>query len=186
MRNSFFVSLVATIVLLLPQTYAQDNNKTTMTATKKADRVSTFRTVSATLADLTTTIEYSAPAVKGRTIWGELVPYGKVWRTGANEATTIEFNRDVFINGVRVRAGKYALFSIPDADKWVFILNTVPDQWGAFKYDESKDALRFSVTPQNAPAFSERLTFETKAIEADKTILVSLIWENKMLSWEVK
>jgi hypothetical protein len=165
---------------------AQQTSKTAMTASRTADRVSPPKSVTASQADLKLSIEYSSPGVKGRSIWGELVPYGKVWRTGANEASTIEFSRDVLIDGKRVRAGKYALFSIPGEQEWTIILNTNPDQWGAFKYDETKDALRFSVKPQKAPQFNERLTFEAKGDDKTGLITVAFLWENLMLNWEVK
>src|SRR4029077_5149846 len=75
-------------------------------------------------------IEYHSPGVKGRTIWGNLVPYDSVWRTGANEATTIDFSTNVIIGGTKVKAGKYALFTIPGKDTWTIIINSEADQWG--------------------------------------------------------
>jgi hypothetical protein len=176
----------AALLVLSSAVVAQDAKKSSMTATRRSERVSPLKTVSASLADLQMSIEYSSPAVKGRTIWGELVPYGKIWRTGANEATTIEFNRDVLVNGNRLRAGKYALFTIPGEQEWTVMLNTAPDQWGAFKYDEAKDALRFTVKPEKASSFNERLTFEVKNDEQKKAITVTLLWENLTISWEVK
>ena len=87
-------------------------------------------------------IDYSAPSVREREIWGELVPYDKVWRTGANEATTVEFDKPVIIDGSELPAGKYALFTIPSMDKWTIIFNSNPNQWGAYKYDPSLDVLK--------------------------------------------
>jgi len=94
------------------------------------------------------TIEYHRPSVRGREIWGGLVPYGQVWRLGANEATTITFSAPVKVEGKDVPAGTYALFAIPGKDKWTFIVNKNAKQWGAFKYQQSEDLLRFDISPQ--------------------------------------
>ncbi len=105
------------------------------------------------------TIAYGSPAVKGRTIWGELVPYDKVWRAGANDATTFETSKEIQVEGKTLPAGKYAFFTIPGKDKWTVIFNKEAKQWGAFKYDESKDALRVEVTPRKAASFNEQLSY---------------------------
>ncbi|MEO5907456.1 MAG: DUF2911 domain-containing protein [Saprospiraceae bacterium] len=122
-------------------------------------------------------IYYSAPAVKGRQVWGSLVPYGKVWRTGANEATVLEVDKAVQLNGHTLLPGKYALFSIPGETEWTFMLNSEWDQWGAFKYDKSKDVLTFTAIPEESPVFNERLRFDIQ----DKQ--VSLYWENKKVGF---
>ena len=117
-------------------------------------------------------IYYSTPAVKGRLIWGGLVPYGKIWRTGANEATVFESDKDINFNGHTLPAGKYALFTIPGEKEWTLVFNSVWDQWGAFKYDKTKDALRVSGTPVKSPEFNERMRIQ---IENNQIILY---WEN--------
>jgi Protein of unknown function (DUF2911) len=114
----------------------------------KLPRISQKATVSQTVGLTEFTVTYSRPGVKGRTIWGGLVPYDQVWRTGANEATTFDVTRDVTINGENLAAGKYALFTIPGKDDWTIIFNKQADQWGAFKYDAKADALRLKVKPQ--------------------------------------
>lgn len=96
------------------------------------------------------TITYSRPGVKNRTIWGELVPYDKVWRTGANEATTISFSTDVKVEGQNLPAGTYALFTIPGKTEWTILFNKTSDQWGAFDYKQDQDALRVKVKPTEA------------------------------------
>lgn len=111
------------------------------------------------IGNATVKIRYSSPSVKGRVIWGELVPYGEVWRAGANEATTFTTDKDLMIEGKTLHAGRYALFMIPTKDSWTVIFNTVPDQWGAYKYDQSKDALRVSVKP-NANPMQESLVYK--------------------------
>lgn len=103
-------------------------------------------------------VEYSSPAVKGRKVWGGLVPFGELWRTGANQATKITFGKDVSIDGKTVPAGTYALFSIPTKDSWTIILNKNPNQGGTGSYKQDLDQLRFSVKPVAAP-LRERLTF---------------------------
>ncbi|MBK9103119.1 MAG: DUF2911 domain-containing protein [Saprospiraceae bacterium] len=138
----------------------------------KSTRPSPPVQISDSLLDARVTISYSAPSVKGRTIWGDLVPYGKVWRTGANEATTFETDKDIILQGQKLPAGKYALFTIPGKEEWTWIFNTVWDQWGAFKYDATKDVLRITSTPQASPVFNEQLRFE---ITGDH---IQLHWEN--------
>lgn len=156
-----------------------------MSAATKDERPSPPKTTKGTVGNLTITIDYSQPGVKGRKIFGDLVPYGKIWRAGANEATTIEVSRDSKVGGSFIKAGKYALFAIPGEEEWTIIINNVPDQWGAYKYDESKDALRFKVKPQKTEALQERMEF---FIESDKTGngTVTLAWENTKVSWEMR
>jgi hypothetical protein len=105
-------------------------------------------------------ITYGRPKVKGRVIWGNLVPYGQVWRAGADEATTITFSKDVKVEGKAVPAGTYALFFIPDKDKWTLILNKVAKQWGAFRYAEGEDLMRADVKPTMSDTAEEQLTYE--------------------------
>ncbi len=93
------------------------------------------------------TVEYSRPAVKGRKIFGDLVPFDKVWRTGANKITTIKFDNDVMINGQKIAAGSYGWYTIPGKSQWTIILNSDDKQWGAYAYDQKKDVRRFTVTP---------------------------------------
>ena len=140
--------------------------------TDKSTRPSPPVELKDTLQDASVSIKYSAPSVKGRAIWGDLVPYGKVWRTGANEATTFETDKDLMLQGQKLPAGKYALFTIPGKEEWTWIFNTVWDQWGAFKYDAAKDVLRITSVPQASPVFHEQLRFE---IEGDH---VNLYWDN--------
>ncbi len=91
---------------------------------------------------------YSRPQKNGRTIFGELLEYGKVWRLGANEATEIEFYQNVKIGGTKVKKGRYTMYCIPYTDKWTLIINKENDTWGSFKYDQKKDLLRVDVPVQ--------------------------------------
>ncbi|MBT8218284.1 MAG: DUF2911 domain-containing protein [Bacteroidia bacterium] len=106
-------------------------------------------------------IDYSQPEVKGRTTWGgELVPFEKIWRTGANEATWLETSGELIFNGGILPAGKYSVFTIPHEDNsCTVIFNSVWDQWGPYQYDKSKDVLRISATKQKSEENFERMTF---------------------------
>ena len=118
-------------------------------------------------------VNYSSPGVKGRKIFGGLETYGKVWRAGANEATTVDFSKAVTVEGKTLPAGKYGFFVIPaESGQWTVIFNKVSNQWGAYKYDEKQDALRVMVTPRKTAAVTERLAYEVMP-----TGLV-LRWEN--------
>lgn len=121
-------------------------------------------------------IEYCRPRTKGRKIFGELIPYGKVWRTGANEATIISFPHDLLIGGKEISAGKYALFTIPDKDNWTMILNSEWDQWGAYHYHADKDVLRIKVKSEQT-AYTDLLTISFSEVDKSKGTL-SLQWEN--------
>ena len=108
-------------------------------------RVSPKATVSQTVGLTDVTITYCRPSVRGRTIWGGLVPYDEVWRTGANEATTITFTDDVTIDGNKLPAGTYGLFTVPGKDEWTVVFNKGAKQWGAYEYKQDQDALRIKV-----------------------------------------
>jgi Protein of unknown function (DUF2911) len=130
------------------------------------------------------TITYSRPGVKGRPIWGALVPYDQVWRTGANEATVISFSDDVTINGQALPKGTYSLHSIPGKDSsWTLIFNKVADQWGSYSYDATKDALRVPTKAEKAAA-TEWLTFEVTSLTTDKATVV-VRWENLAVPFTV-
>ncbi len=143
-------------------------------------RVSPKAAVSYTIGLTKVTVTYGAPAVKGRVIWGSLVPYNEVWRAGANEATTVEFSTDVNIEGQMLKAGKYALFFIPGEKEWTVILNRKWDQWGAYDYDETEDAVRFTVEPKMNEAMQERLTYSLHDMKPDMGY-IKLGWEKMRL-----
>lgn len=106
------------------------------------------------------TINYSSPAVKGRKIWGGLEAYDKVWRAGANDATTFETDKDIKVEGKALPAGKYSFFLIPrESGTWTAIFNKEPKQWGAYKYQEAKDALRVDVKVKPLKETQERLVY---------------------------
>lgn len=147
----------------------------------KSKRPSPPAVVKETLNSGTTvTIDYSQPSVKGRTIGKEIAPFGKVWRTGANEATTFEVNRPVKVNGKPLAVGKYALHSIPGEQEWTIIFNKKWQKSGT-DYNIAEDALRIKVKPVKAAAFSEKMTFTV-----DKSGKVALIWGDVLVPFTVK
>jgi hypothetical protein len=125
-------------------------------------------------------IVYCQPSARGRKIMGGLVPYGEVWRTGANEATTIEFDKAVKIEGKDLPAGKYALFTIPGENEWTIIFNKGTKQWGAYNYKKDEDVLRVNVKPAKSSKFVETFTITP---EKDQ---VKLEWENTAVAFKVK
>jgi hypothetical protein len=138
-------------------------------------RPSPKATVSQTVGLTDVTIAYCRPGVKGRVIWGGLVPYDQVWRTGANEATTITFSDDVTVEGTKLPAGTYGLFTIPGKDEWTVIFNKGAKQWGAYEYKDAEDVLRIKVKP-HAADFHELLTFVFPTVAADSAT-VAIVWE---------
>lgn len=125
-------------------------------------------------------VNYSSPGKKGRTVWGELVPYGKLWRTGANAATTLETSGELTIGGATVPAGKYSVFSIPDKDQWTLILNKNADQSNVGDYDQALDVVRVLVKPE-AGAARERMTF-LFSDTTDTTTRLDLEWDGLRVS----
>jgi len=129
------------------------------------------------------TVTYSSPGVKGRPIWGALVPYGELWRTGANAATQLEATKDFSIGGTKVPAGTYALYTIPGQTTWTVILNKNPKAGGTRGYDEKNDVARLTVTPAQIPA-RERLTFLFAETTDDATRL-DLEWDTLRVSMPI-
>jgi len=132
------------------------------------------------IGNATIIINYGSPSVKGRAIWGELVPYGKVWRTGANKATTFETDADITVEGQPLKKGKYALFTIPEKNEWVIIFNKTTDQWGSFNYKQDDDVLRVKSKPSSSNETVEALKFEVGKNA------VTMKWEKLSVSFGVK
>ena len=129
------------------------------------------------------TITYHRPLVKGRKIWGDVVPYDQVWRAGANENTTIEFTDPVRIEGQPLAAGLYGLHMIPNADSWIVIFSKNATSWGSFSYDKAEDALRVTVKPTEAE-HQEALIYQLDPVTADSTAVV-LKWERLAVAFKV-
>lgn len=134
----------------------------------------------ATLDGVDIIVNYGSPAMKGRAIWGGLVPMGEVWRTGANEATRLTVAAPVTINGKNLEAGTYGVFTIPRAGQWEFIVNTTADQWGAYEYDPAKDVLRTTATPVRVEQPVENFDF---IVENGQLMMV---WEHLRVPVSVK
>jgi hypothetical protein len=132
----------------------------------------------------TITIEYNRPSVKGRKIWGDIVPYNKIWRTGANQATTITFSDDVWLNGNAIKAGKYALYTIPTKDEWTILLNKNAESWGIENYKEEDNVLAFKVKPLK-DEFDETFKLEIANIEKTKADIF-IEWEKVAIAIEVR
>ena len=151
----------------------------------KSKRPSPPATATGTVNGATITIDYSSPGVKGRKIWGGLVPYDKVWRAGANEATLFTTSKDILVEGKKLPAGKYSLYAIPGEKDWVIIFNSKTGQWG-IKNDGStteepaNDVLRVTVKPQKSSAFNERMKFVVDGKG------FALEWENLRVPVSVK
>ena len=144
-KRNFILSLAAVLVASL--SFAQE-------------KASPARVAKGVAGGSAITINYSSPAVKGRVIWGDLVPLGQVWRAGANEATRFTTEKDILIEGKRLPAGTYSFFIIPNEYQSTFVFNKVADQWGAFNYDAEQDQLRVNVYGGQGSNFEERLVYE--------------------------
>ena len=130
-------------------------------------------------------VDYARPGTKGREVFGKLIPYGEIWRTGASDCSTISFNDEVTIGGKKIAKGKYSLFSIPNVEQWTIIINTDTTLHGASGYDEKKDVHRFTVKPERSARFYETFTIELSDIVKDNGMLY-LIWENTMVKFEIQ
>ena len=122
------------------------------------------------------TVDYGRPSVRGRKIFGELVPYGKMWRLGANQATSITFYQPVKFGGLPVKKGDYAIFVTPEAHQWTVVLNYDSNAWGAYSYDPNENAIEFTVPVTQTKELQESLEFSFEAISNDKVNLV-IRWE---------
>lgn len=165
--------LILTINIIFNNIFAQE-------LPRLSPKASVMQTIGLTEVKIT----YSSPAVRNRTIWGDLVPYGKVWRTGANEATMISFQDNVAINDQELAAGTYALFTIPGENEWTVIFNKAANQWGAFNYDENEDALRVTVLPHFTDEKKERLGFRINNV-TESSAEVKLSWEKIVVPFSI-
>ena len=165
-RSVFCTALLALMFLLFTEARAQEPVK---------PRPSPLEVVTMKWEDTYVKITYSRPHKKGRKIFGELVPYGKIWRTGANEATELTTTKDIKLAGNEIPAGTYTLFTIPQKDKWTIILNSDLGQWGAYRYDESKDVIRFDVPTKQLSATYEPFTIEFEQTASE--VVLKMMWD---------
>ncbi len=153
---------------------------TFFSAIAQEKRVSPAAVAEGTIDGAKIVINYSAPSAKGRKMLGGIEKFGAVWRTGANEATTFEVDKDVKIEGKDLPKGKYELFTIPGETEWVIIIQKFGKQWGAYSYKDSNDVLRATVKAGKTDAFVETFTI---SVEKDKVVLK---WENTLVAFKVK
>ena len=151
----------------------------------KSKRPSPPATATGKVMGATITINYSSPGVKGRKIWGGLVPYNEVWRAGANEATLFETDKNIKVEGKSLPAGKYSLYAIPGEKGWTIIFNSATGQWGinndgSTTEDPAKDALRVTVTPKKSASFNEKLMYKVDSKG------FALLWENLEVPVSIK
>ncbi len=164
MKNNFKIYLLALATVFSTVAFAQKSPRA------KADGKSGAASIS---------IDYSQPSAKGRKIMGELVPYGEVWRTGADKSTSITLSASAKIEGQDLPAGTYALFTIPGETEWTIIFNKTI-AWGHYSYKQADDVLRVKVKPTKAASFIEVFTI---AVEGDQVVLK---WENTQVAFKVK
>ena len=158
----------------------QNHNMKVVTSTSKT--LSPKKYAMEIVGDAHIHIEYSAPSVRGRIIYGGLLAYGEVWQSGAHNATWIETNKDIIINENLLKAGKYGFFTIPNKDKWTIIFNENWNQHGKDDYNESEDVLRFDVTPKISEEITEQLIYKVEKIN-DQEGSISLSWEKILVKF---
>jgi hypothetical protein len=199
-QKKLFTLAAAALLVALSASAARAQLRTP----RPSQKASVMQTVGVT--DIT--ITYSRPGVKGRTIWGDppagaaataatlddartrakdavIVPYGHVWRAGANEATQFAVTDDVLINGQPLKAGTYSLHAIPGKNEWTIIFNSDAGQWGSFSYDEKKDVLRVQVKPQTAPDTQEWLLYTFDPV-GETSARVNIRWEKIVVPFTVE
>lgn len=200
-RRFFPRALAALVVLACACVAASAQSVRLPRPSQKASVMQTFG-----VTDLT--ITYSRPGVKGRKIWGDppagaaagtatlddararpkdavIVPYGHVWRTGANEATTFTVTDDVLVNGQPLKAGTYSLHTIPGPAEWTIIFNSDPGQWGSFSYDEKKDVLRVKAKPETTADSQEWLAYQIDPV-GESSARVNIRWEKIVVPFTVE
>jgi len=151
MKKTQFVMLLFVLGAIMTSEMAYAQKSPPATATGK-------------VGGATISIAYSGPSVRGRKIWGDLVPYGKAWRAGANEATTFTTDKDITVEGKSLKAGKYSVFVVANEKEWEFIFNSETGQWGIKKggdanFDPAKNAITFKVKPAKSASMTEQLTY---------------------------
>lgn len=174
----FLKNILLIVAVLFALGYLGFNYMKSQTKKASPEEVNTY-----TVNDLSITVDYSRPSKKGRVIFGELVPYGKVWRTGANEATELTVTKDILINGQELKAGTYALFTIPNPASWTIILNKDLGLWGAYNYNPMQDALRFDVPVANSVAVYEAFTIQIDP--SNNQVEISLNWDKTRVAFSV-
>ena len=184
MRSTFRFLLSISLGLAFCIGSAQAQFKNGSQATElNLPRISQHGVTAQTIGISTVTIEYSRPLAGTREVWGKTVPYGKVWRAGANENSTIAFSDDVAIEGKPLAAGTYGLHMIPDKDQWTIVFSKNSTSWGSFSYDEKEDALRVTVKPATDQNF-DTLTYTFDDVKPDSAV-ATMRWEKIAVPFRV-
>lgn len=169
--------IILFLLVTVGTTYAQDNEYPYPSLSPKGH-------ITQVVGHTTVEIEYERPSVRKRMIFGELVPWGKVWRTGAGSCTKVSFDRDVIVGGQKVAVGKYSMFSIPNPSEWIIILNRDTTLYGSYDYDNQKDVARFVAIPTATSRFYETLNFDIEILPNDARIYLS--WADVQVSFAVE
>lgn len=183
MKHQLLLGALSALVVPL---FAVDSHAATSQATKlEFPQASPPATVKQRVGLTDVEIEYSRPGVKGRKVFGGLVPFGEMWRTGANTATKITFSTDVNFGGTAVSAGSYALFTIPTASSWTVILNKSAGAWGSYSYDEKNDVVRVTAKPVALPELVETMTINLMNVRDEKAV-IAIEWEKTRVPIEIE
>jgi hypothetical protein len=188
MKNVFYLVILSLLIVACKdkkQNQSVDqhqNHKMEESTSNSKKTLSPHKYAMAMIGDAHIHIDYSAPSVRGRIIFGGLLAYGEVWQSGAHNATWIETNKDILINENLLKAGKYGFFTIPTKDKWTIILNKNWNQHGKDDYNVDDDVLRFDVTPEISEQITEQLTYQVEKLN-NKEGIISLSWEKVSLSF---
>ena len=182
MRKGHFFTLL--LIVLLVASLAQSQTATGETLMLSLPRASQHATVIQRIGITDITINYHRPLANGRQIWGKVVPYGKVWRAGANENTTITFTDPVNIEGQPLEKGTYGLHMIPGQDQWTVIFSKNSSSWGSFTYQQEEDALRVNVKPQVAE-LHDALAYDFDDVKPDSAV-VTMRWDKVAVPFKVK
>ena len=188
MKNVFYLAILSLLIVACKdkkQNQSVDqhqNHKMEESTSNSKKTLSPHKYAMAMIGDAHIHIDYSAPSVRGRIIFGGLLAYGEVWQSGAHNATWIETNRDILINENLLKAGKYGFFTIPTKDKWTIILNKNWNQHGKDDYNVDDDVLRFDVTPEISEQITEQLTYQVEKLN-NKEGVISLSWEKVSVSF---
>jgi hypothetical protein len=188
MKNVFYLAILSLLIVACKdkkQNQSVDqhqNHKMEESTSSSKKTLSPHKYAMAMIGDAHIHIDYSAPSVRGRIIFGGLLAYGEVWQSGAHNATWIETNKDILINENLLKAGKYGFFTIPTKDKWTIILNKNWNQHGKDDYNVDDDVLRFDVTPEISEQITEQLTYQVEKLN-NKEGIISLSWEKVSLSF---
>lgn len=180
MKQLVLFLLLSISVWSCQNTTEQATTDTPTSTPKKKKSLSPSASTMAMIGDAHIHIDYSSPGVRGRSIFGTLIPYNKLWRAGANQATSIETNADLLIDGQILASGKYGFFIIPSEKKWTIIFNKRWDQHGTDKYTEAEDVLRLEVTPTRLIELQEHLKYQVAEVSEQAGILI-LTWEKTKL-----